>query len=112
MFESDIRSSVKVAEVSADKPCLYCGKPDWCYRVGELSACKRGAEPALGWEKTSKADKDGTPYYAPTTPKKAARSKVKKEFFYHDRNGGYLIKVTRLDDGQGNRKFYQSHWNG
>ena len=108
----DVRSNVKIAEVSADQPCLHCGKPDWCYRVGELSACKRGSEPATGWEKTSKADKDGTPYYAPTVPKKAARPKAKKEFFYYDRDGCNLIKVTRSDDGEGVRKFYQSHWNG
>ncbi|MGL5082469.1 MAG: DUF5906 domain-containing protein [Microcoleaceae cyanobacterium] len=50
--------------VSKAQPCLHCGKPDWCYRVGELSVCKRGAEPAKGWKKTGKADKEGGFYYS------------------------------------------------
>lgn len=113
MSESfNIRSSVEIAEVSKTEPCIHCGKPDWCYRIGEITACKRGVEPATGWEKTSKADKDGTPYYAAIAPKKAVRPKAKKEFFYCDRDGSKLIKITRTDDGEGNRKFYQSHWNG
>lgn len=26
----------EITEVSTDGPCVHCGKPDWCYRVGEL----------------------------------------------------------------------------
>lgn len=93
-----------------ESPCPHCGKPDWCYRIGELTVCKRPNEPATGWEVIDKKDKDGTPYYAPAQPKKAIRPKATKEFFYHDRQGKQLIKVSRTDDGEGNRKFYQSHW--
>lgn len=97
-------------EVSKAEPCIHCGKPDWCYRLGALTVCKRGAEPATGWEKTSKSDKESTPYYAPTQPKKSIRSANKQEFFYPDRKGIPLVKVLRIDDGQGKKKFYQFHW--
>lgn len=98
-----------ITEVTKNDPCLHCGKPDWCYRLGELTICKRGAEPALGWIKTSKADAEGGYYYAPIQVK-ATRPKSKKEYFYSDRNGRKLVKVTRTDDGAGNKKFYQSRW--
>lgn len=105
-------SSSQLAEVTKENPCPHCGKTDWCYQLGELTVCKRTAEPATGWEKTSKSDKDGTPYYAPAQPQKSLRRKSKKEFYYSDRDGNQLVKVTRTDDGQGERKFFQSHWNG
>lgn len=106
------RSNLEIIPVSSKAPCLHCGKPDWCYSIGELTACKRGAEPATGWEQTSKADKEGTPCYAPIAPKKATRPKAKKEIFYHGRDGKYLIKVVRIDDGEGGKDFPQYHWNG
>lgn len=103
----------EITEVSTDLPCLHCGKPDWCYRLGELlTACKRGADPASGWERTSKSDKEGTPYYAPAATKKAIRPKSRKEYFYPDRNGERLIKVIRIDNGEGKKDFRQYHWNG
>lgn len=97
-------------EATKESPCPHCGKPDWCYKIGKLTVCKRPHEPAVGWEATSKTDKDGDRYYAPVQPKKAVRPKATKEFFYHDRQGNPLIKVSRIDDGKGGRKFYQSHW--
>lgn len=99
------------AEVSKSEPCIHCGKPDWCYRIGALTVCKRGVEPAIGWEKTSKSDKESTPYYAPTQPKKSIRPANKQEFFYLDRKGIPLVKVLRIDDGQGKKDFPQFHWN-
>ncbi|MGF1676410.1 MAG: VapE domain-containing protein [Rivularia sp. (in: cyanobacteria)] len=101
----------KIKEVSKSDPCPHCGKPDWCYSLGELTVCKREAEPATGWVKTSKTDADGTYYYAPQT-QKAVRPRQKKEFVYSSRDGQLLVKVTRIDDGEGHRRFYQSHWDG
>ena len=97
-------------EVSKAEPCIHCGKPDWCYRIGALTVCKRGAEPAMGWEKTSKSDKESTLYYAPTQPKKPIRPANKQEFFYPDRKGVPLVKVLRIDDGKGKKDFPQFHW--
>lgn len=45
--------------VSKNNPCRHCGKPDWCYQIGELEVCKRG-ESAKGWRKTSKMDDEGS----------------------------------------------------
>jgi len=101
-----------VQEVTKDQPCPHCGKPDWCYRLGDLSVCKRGVEPADGWFKTTKTDKEGSFYYAPIQIYKQTRPKSKKEFFYSDRDNRPLVKVLRIDDGQGNRNFYRFHWNG
>lgn len=97
-------------QATKESPCPHCGKPDWCYRIGELTVCKRPSEPAPGWQATGKKDKDGALYYAPVQPKKAIRPKGTKEFFYHDRQGNQLIRVKRNDDGEGGRKFPQSHW--
>ena len=64
------------------------------------------------WEITSKTDKDGTPDYVPAAPKKAIRAYSRKEYFYPDRNSKPLIKVIRVDDGEGKKDFPQYHWNG
>lgn len=105
-------STDPLKQVNASHPCLHCGSDHWCYRMGELSACKREAPPATGWQATGKCDRDGTPYYAPNSIQKATRPENRQEFFYFDRNDQKLIKVTRLDDGTGKKKFPQSHWNG
>lgn len=102
----------KLTERTKSDPCPHCGKPDWCYQIGELSVCKRGVEPASGWVRTSKQDREGCYFYASEKVQKAARPKQKQEFIYRDRNGQPLIKVTRSDDGEGHRRFSQSHWDG
>jgi putative DNA primase/helicase len=58
------KSKSGITEVSKSEPCPHCGKPDWCYSIGELSVCNRDAEPAQGWETTSKRDRDGHTFYA------------------------------------------------
>lgn len=100
----------KLTQVSKSEPCTHCNKPDWCYRLGELDVCKRG-QIADGWEATSKSDKDGDAYLTKTEAKQT-RVKSKKEYFYNDRDGRPLVKVTRVDDGAGKKNFYQSHWDG
>ena len=42
---------------------------------------------------------------------KSVRPKARKEFIYNDLDGNPLVKVTRIDDGDGKKQFYQSHWN-
>ncbi|MGI2909228.1 DUF3987 domain-containing protein [Tolypothrix sp. VBCCA 56010] len=96
---------------SKTNSCVHCGKTDWCYLIGDLSVCKRKAEPAKGWTKTSRRDKDGDFYYAPFQEKRV-RPKAKKDYFYPSRDGSALIKVSRIDDGYGRKKFFQSHWDG
>lgn len=112
MTEKEAFESSSVKEVTPSEPCLHCDKSDWCYRLGSLSVCKRGAAPAMGWQETTKTDSDGSRYYAPEPKPKAVRPKNYQGFIYHDREDQRLIKVTRVDDGEGKRDFFQSHWNG
>ena len=98
--------------VSKVNPCLHCGKPDWCYSIGELSACKRPQyPPAAGWEVTSKTDKDGTPFYAPIREKKTIRPRQTRYWEYPARDGSSLVRVVRFDDGEGSKgKWHQERW--
>ena len=43
---------------------------------------------------------------------KSLRPKNRKEYYYPDRDGRSLVKVTRIDDGKGNKSFPQSRWDG
>ncbi|MCG5060151.1 MAG: hypothetical protein KA714_19805 [Limnoraphis sp. WC205] len=62
-------ASEQLKRVTKDNPCPHCGKPDWCYSLGEeLTVCKRGFDPATGWIKTSKTDKEGDYFYALERP--------------------------------------------
>ena len=89
--------------VSKASPCLHCGKPDWCYSIGELSVCNRDQPPAPGWEATSKTDKDGKIYYAPIQQKKAIRPRQTRYWEYRARDGSPLVRVVRFDDGKGGK---------
>ena len=95
------------------EPCPHCGKPDWCYSVGELSVCKRQMKPAQGWEETGKTDRDGDYYYAPIKPsKKPHRPPQRRQWLYPDRNGDPLVRVIRVDSGDGKKQIWQESWNG
>lgn len=54
----------------------------------------------------------GQYFPAEESEKKPVRSKSKQEFIYHDAAGSPLAKVNRIDDGNGKKKIWQSHWNG
>lgn len=107
-------SSVRgnLVKVSKSNPCPHCGKPDWCYSIGELSVCNRDQPPATGWEATSKTDKDGKIFYARPQEKKPVRSAQTRYWKYPDRNGCHSIRVARIDDGKGDKKIWQQHWDG
>jgi hypothetical protein len=96
-------TSRKLLRVSKTSPCPHCGKPDWCYFIGELSVCNREQPPATGWEATSKADKDGKIYYAPIQQKKAIRPRQTRYWEYRARDGSPLVRVVRFDDGSGGK---------
>lgn len=97
-----------------NNPCPHCGKPDWCYSIGDVTVCKRNYDPAPGWYKTNGADDDGTPYYAPIKEKwaKPPRPAKTTHYYYPDRSGNPLIRVVRKDDGNGKKSIYQQHWHG
>lgn len=99
---------------SKTNPCPHCNKTDWCYSIGELSVCKRKAPPAAGWKATSKIDSDSDTFYAPDTPQgqKQFKPVQTRQWYYPSRIGKPLVQVTRTDDGNGNKKLWQSSWNG
>jgi CRISPR-associated protein Cmr3 len=100
-----------LVKVSKSNPCPHCGKPDWCYFIGELSVCNRDQPPATGWEVTSKTDKDGKIYYARPQEKKPVRPAQTRYWEYPARDGSPLVRVRRIDFGDGRKKdIKQQHW--
>ncbi|MBD2414431.1 hypothetical protein FACHB389_08160 [Nostoc calcicola FACHB-389] len=108
-FSNNYSQKNGLMPVSKDEPCRHCGKPDWCYRVGELDVCKRG-ELAQGWYKTSKHDDDGSHYLAPINQQKQSRPKQRREWYYENKSGEIVVKVVRVDDGNGEKKIWQEHY--
>jgi hypothetical protein len=100
-----------LVRVTKSNPCPHCGKPDWCYFIGELSVCNRDQPPATGWEATSKTDKDGKIYYARPQEKKPVRPARTRYWEYPNRDGSPLVRVRRIDFGDGRKKdIKQEHW--
>jgi len=109
-----------VIHTSKDEPCRHCGKPDWCYRIpnSPLEVCKRpglwvSGEPAKGYFKTSKMDNDGANsayFLAPISQQKQPRPKQRREWYYENKSGEIVVKVVRVDDGNGEKKIWQEHY--
>lgn len=102
----------ELTTVTEDQPCRHCGKPDWCYRIGQLEVCNRENLPATGWVQTTKADEEGKFYYAPAPEQKPIRPKQIRYWEYPARDSSKLVRVCRVDDGQGNKKIWQECWDG
>jgi archaellum biogenesis ATPase FlaH len=93
--------------VSKGHPCRHCGKPDWCLVLDNgLEVCARGFM-ADGWEGTGKSTSEGHEYLRSVIEKKATRTKQRREWQYLGFDGEPLIKVVRLDDGEGAKKIWQ-----
>lgn len=115
MYNDYTRTNGKsLARASKNNPCPHCGKPDWCYSIGELSVCKRSYEPAPGWEKTSKCDSEGHFFYAPIKEAWVKPPRPSKTTYYNypDRTGNPFVRVVRKDDGSGKKTIFQEHWDG
>lgn len=91
-------------KIDKNNPCPHCGKPDWCYMYTAedgnlLSVCNRDAEPASGWEKSSKLDSQGKPiYYLKKEVKFSAYKEEKTQYFlYPPLANGLRIRVYRKD---------------
>lgn len=99
----------QIREVTKQNPCPHCGKPDWCYDLGNLSVCNRDNPPADGWYQTGKLDRDGHSYYAPINdlPIKQPRQSKTRTWEYLDRNGNKLVRVVRIDP---NKIIWQEYW--
>lgn len=97
--------------VTKENPCPHCGKPDWCYSIGELSVCNREQPPATGWKATSKTDQDGKIFYARPQEQKPIRPAATTYYHYPSPDGSPLVRVKRIDFGDGRKKeFEQDRW--
>ena len=87
-------------------PCIVCGKPDWCYTVGNGDtiriACKRVESFAIPdfLEKTETTDKDGTPFLKLKQEEKAPRPTKTIEYVYSRESIPVLKVVTKYADGK------------
>jgi phage/plasmid-associated DNA primase len=109
-----VQSLEKLETVSKSEPCRHCGKPDWCYRIGSLEVCNREIEPAQGWVRTTKTDSEGKYFYSLASEQKPIRPKQTRPDYweYPARDGSKLVRVGRVDDGQGNKKIWQERRDG
>jgi AAA domain len=114
LFFHDGTMITNIQHVTQENTCLHCGKPDWCYFLGELSICKRTNESAPGWRLTSKRDSQGGYFFAPIEQQhKTIRPAQKRIWDYPNREGNPFVRVIRIDDGKGSKpQRWQEHWNG
>lgn len=97
--------------VSKEKPCVHCGKPDWCYFLGiGASVCNRGSI-SIDYEDSGKKDKNGSSILYPKVwnkqqPKPSVISK--KEWIYYGRNYAELVKVIRQNLNNGKKDMFQN----
>lgn len=99
--------------------CPNCGKNDFEVKPsdGTYTCWSGGCEPK---DIRSAIDALEGRVFTPGKAKEPAQKWVKpirpkssKEYFYPDRDGNQLIKVLRVDPGNGDKKkFPQFHWNG
>lgn len=117
--EYDIRDRLNVLTKSkASKTkyhCPACDKNDFDIdlKTGKYGCFSGGCDKK---EIRAAIDKlEGKPEWKPTQDKwkKPTRPKSEKEYFYPDRDGKQLVKVVRIDPGDGSKKrFPQYHWDG
>jgi len=106
------KSDRRLERVSKASPCRHCGKGDWCYRLGTFDVCNRQASPAAGWIETDKKDKQGRTFLSLASQPKPIRPFQTRHWNYPARDGSPLVRVMRVDDGQGKKKIWQERWDG
>jgi hypothetical protein len=112
-----IRSSIK-------SPCPVCGrtKDKDCslHPDGKTAHCKTYVD-GIGHDESqwhyngaNKQGFQGIFVLKQTEPEfvKSPRPKSSKSYYYPNRDGSPLLRVNRIDKGDGNKDFYQQHWNG
>jgi energy-coupling factor transporter ATP-binding protein EcfA2 len=92
--------------------CPVCDKNDFDIdpKTGKYSCFSGGCTPN---DIRVAIDKlEGKPEWKPEQKwKKSTRPKSRKDYFYPDRDGNNLVKVTRIDHGDNSKKgFPQYHW--
>ena len=116
------RSTRKLLNSSKSNPCPVCGRTkDFDCRIshdGKMVLCHQNfdhiktQQPDLWhFDGTSSDNRCGVYVFKERTTKDI-RPKQTRSWEYPDRNGSRLIRVMRFDDGEGNKKIWQEHWDG
>ncbi len=110
------RQDSAITKTTKNNPCLHCGKPDWCYSLGDnLSVCNRDSEPHSDWYRTSKMDSNGHYIYAKKNQDDKDYKKYDKPvgityYEYSDRNGRVFVRAVKTTFENGKKKFHQESW--
>jgi len=128
-----LANSAKFTASSVKNPCPVCGRTKdgdcrftgdgriFChshqhYKPGETLRGEDGQEWACVGNTTEGAGwgvfKVHEPLEQSPRWQKPPRPKSEKFYFYPDRNGNPLVRVKRIDGGDGTKKFYQQRWDG
>lgn len=116
--------STKYVRSSIKSPCPVCGrtKDQDCslHPDGKTAHCKTYVSgighDASKWHYngTNKQGFQGIFVLKQTEPEfvKSPRPKSSKFYYYPNRDGSPLLRVNRIDKGDGKKDFYQQHWHG
>ena len=101
------------------RPCPICGriKDQDCRWNEEVVFCHTHVDQDRAVDgyvyRGATADGMWGQYFAATaSPEKPVRPQQRQDYFYPCRTGQPLVKVTRVDRGNGAKFFVQYHWNG
>jgi hypothetical protein len=119
-----LSGSTKYIRSSIKSPCPVCGrtKDKDCslHPDGKTAHCKTYVD-GIGHDSTqwhyngaNKQGFQGIFVLKQTEPEfvKSPRPKSSKSYYYPNRDGSPLLRVNRIDKGDGKKDFYQQHWNG
>jgi len=126
-----VNNGVRFTVSSPKNPCPVCGRTKdgdcrltgdgrvFChthqhYKTGETVRGADGQEWACVGTTTNGAGWGIFKVHEPLSPRwqKPLRPKSEKFFYYHDRNGNPLVRVKRIDRGDGTKTFSQERWDG
>jgi hypothetical protein len=119
-----LSGSAKYIRSSIKSPCPVCGrtKDKDCslHPDGKTAHCKTYVsgighdESQWHYNGANKQGFQGIFVLKQVEPEfvKSPRPKSSKSYYYPNRDGSSLLRVNRIDKGDGNKDFYQQHWNG
>ncbi|MBW4460674.1 MAG: hypothetical protein KME47_10615 [Nodosilinea sp. WJT8-NPBG4] len=116
-FASNSSHSRRFQQSGKGKPCPICDrtKDSDCRWNNEVVLCHTHVDRDAQIEGYVYRGVEGIwgQYFPVQEPiSKPSRPKAKQKFIYPDKDGHPLVQVTRIDDGDGKKRFFQSHWNG
>lgn len=115
-FSSNSTCNRLFQQSGQDSPCPLCGrtKDADCRWNKELVLCHTYIDQDTNHpEYIYRGPKDiWGQHFLKKNSQKSVRPKSRKEFFYPSATGEPLVKVTRTDNGTGQKAIHQAHWDG